>query len=291
MLAKRIEEVRILASSLLGEIEDIVHQPYGHAGLTFDIRTLTDNFILKTRDQAGAFDHTEQHIAILNDPDIVTPTVLKRGTHAGFEYMLLTKIPGRDLGSVMAELTRDQMARVALEVVNIEQKVMSLPKGKGFGWTPMEVAGPFANWTAVIERDSKTAPQGIRNELLHWKTHFDAVEPICFLDDLTVKNVIVQGGEFQGIVDLDEVCYGDPLYWLSLAEVTSILDVGEPGIFYGEELRRLWEMSERKAAACDIYNAIQASSFLSRGIDHPLLASWAAQRFDRARAFRHRDRN
>ena len=291
MLAIRIEEVRILASSLLGEIEDVVHQPYGHAGLTFDIRTLTDNFILKTRDRVGAFDHTEQHIAILNDREIVTPTVLKCGTHAGFEYMLLTKIPGRDLGSVMAELTCDQMARIASEVVNIEQKIMSLPKGKGFGWTPVEVPGPFANWTAVIERDSKTAPEEIRNEISNWKTHFDSVEPICFLDDLTVKNVIVEDGEFQGIVDLDEVCYGDPLYWLSLAEVTSILDVGEPGIFYGEELRRLWEMSERSAAACDLYNAIQASWFLSKGIDHLLLTSWAAQRFDRARAFRHRDRN
>jgi len=40
-----------------------------------------------------------------------------------------------------------------------------------------------------------------------------AVPAICFLDDLTTKNVIVQDGVLQGVVDFDHVCYGDPLFW------------------------------------------------------------------------------
>ena len=119
-----------------------------------------------------------------------------------------------------------------------------------------------------------------------WTDYFDSVEATCFLDDLTVKNVIVQDGEFQGIVDLDEVCYGDPLYWLSLAEVTPILDVGSHGTFYGEELRRLWEMNERSSAACDLYNVIQAWFFLSKDSGHDSLRHWAADRFKRAQHYR-----
>jgi hypothetical protein len=286
VIETRIRDVRILAEQLLGEVEGVIHQPYGHAGITFEILTPSASFILKTRDQIGVFDHTEHHFATLTGLGIPTPTFLKRGTHAGFGYMLLTKIPGDDLGTVLGGMSPSQMTRLAEKVVWIERQVMTLPRGKGFGWTPMDVPGPFLSWTSVVERDSKAAPDAIRDEVAEWQGYFDGIEPICFLDDLTVKNVIVQNGELQGIVDLDEVCFGDPLYWLSLAEVTSILDVKEAGVFYGEELRRLWAMTELGSAACDLYNAIQADSFLGQGIDHPLLAIWAANRLDRARAFR-----
>jgi aminoglycoside phosphotransferase (APT) family kinase protein len=114
-----------------------------------------------------------------------------------------------------------------------------------------------------------------------WKPYLDAVEPMCFLDDLTVKNVIIQNGEFQGIVDLDLVCYGDPLYWLSLAEVTVVLDVGTQGSFYGDELRRLWGMTAETSTACDLYNVIQSWFFLSNDDSNRAVRELAATRLAR----------
>jgi len=39
----------------------------------------------------------------------------------------------------------------------------------------------------------------------------DALPPIAFLHDTTTKNVIVTpGGTFSGIVDVDDLCFGDP---------------------------------------------------------------------------------
>jgi aminoglycoside phosphotransferase (APT) family kinase protein len=284
MIETRTEQVRQLAEELLGPVETIVHQQYGHSGLTFDVRAGSE-YILKTRTEKGSFDHTEHHIGVLSALGAPVPAVLKRGEAYGFEYVVLAKIPGQDLGYELAGMTKAEMSALAAEIVGIERKVATLPKGRGFGWTPLEVPGPFASWTAVVERDSRTCPPTIRNEVLRCTGVFEAVEPVCFLDDLTVKNVIVQDGKLQGIVDLDFFCFGDPLYWLSLTEVTAMLDVGPAASFYGEELRRLWGMDEVSSAMCDLYNAIQSWFFLGKGSGHEELREWSEARFRRARLF------
>ena len=272
-------QIQKLAQNLLGPITEIVHQPYGHGGLTFEIRTVAGDFILKTRSDQGAFDHTEHHIRVLSRLGITTPTVLAKGRVSSFDYILLIKIPGLDLGHVLEEMTSEHMTHLAERIVEIERLVTGLPKGRGFGWTPMNVPGPFASWTSIIERDSAGSPVEVRDLVANWTSYLGAVQPTCFLDDLTVKNVIIQDGVLKGIVDLDFVCYGDPLYWLSLAEVTSILDVGIGASFYGEELRRLWGMTDETNAVCNLYNVIQSWFFLGKGIENDVLRNWSAGRF------------
>jgi hypothetical protein len=51
---------------------------------------------------------------------------------------------------------------------------------------------------------------------------FDDVPPVPFLDDLTTKNVIVDGGRLAGVVDVDVVCFGDPLYTPALTKVSLV---------------------------------------------------------------------
>lgn len=262
----------------LGRVIEVVHQPYGHAGLTFEVRTAGGAYIVKTRHEPGAFDFSQWHFTVLRGLGISTPIIVSQGKTADFEYLVLEKIPGRDLGYELGQMSKTQMTKLAEQIVVIQRKVGSLPHGNGYGWTPMPIAGPFPSWNAVIERDLKSSPGEVQAVADEWSSDFDGIQPTCFLDDLTVKNVIVQEGALQGIVDLDSVCYGDPLYWLSLAEVTVVLDVGLPATFYGEELRRLWGMSDKSAARCNLYNVIQAWFFLSKDPSQEPLREWAANR-------------
>jgi aminoglycoside phosphotransferase (APT) family kinase protein len=56
----------------------------------------------------------------------------------------------------------------------------------------------------------------------------DALTPIAFLHDTTTKNVIVTtGGSFSGIVDVDDLCFGDPRYVVALT-LTSLMVSGGP---------------------------------------------------------------
>ena len=90
------------------------------------------------------------------------------------------------------------------------------------------------------------------------------VSPICFLDDITVKNVIVQNGALRGLVDFDCVCYGDPLYWIGLTATTVACDVGTEELFYVDELCRCGELTAEQRGIAALYAAWIALDFLHR---------------------------
>ena len=49
------------------------------------------------------------------------------------------------------------------------------------------------------------------------RAELDALPPVPFLHDTTTKNVIVTPeGSFSGIVDVDDLCFGDPRYVVAL---------------------------------------------------------------------------
>lgn len=93
-------------------------------------------------------------------------------------------------------------------------------------------------------------------------SYFDQVEPICFLDDLTIKNVIVSEGKLQGIVDFDWVCYGDPLYMIALTQTAVVSDIGDQGMAYLEALCRQWGVDQEQRALIDFYSVIHALQFI-----------------------------
>ena len=51
------------------------------------------------------------------------------------------------------------------------------------------------------------------------QAYFSAVRPTAFLGDITTKNVLVHEGKLSGIVDVDEICYGDPLFVVGLTHM------------------------------------------------------------------------
>ena len=97
-----------------------------------------------------------------------------------------------------------------------------------------------------------------------FEAYFRAVPSTCFLDDITVKNVIIQHGELQGLVDFDCVCYGDPLYWLALTATGVVSDVGTRELFYVEELKRLWELTVEQEQIFALYSAAMSLDFIRR---------------------------
>jgi aminoglycoside phosphotransferase (APT) family kinase protein len=53
----------------------------------------------------------------------------------------------------------------------------------------------------------------MRAEVSARREEIDCVEPTPFLHDVTTRNVIVTpAGTFSGIVDVDDLCFGDPRY-------------------------------------------------------------------------------
>ncbi len=190
-----------------------------------------------------------------------------------FAFVVLERIPGTDLRHELVSMTRAQMNTLATQIVDVQRRVATLELGDGFGWRPLGEIGAFSSWHAIVERDLET---GIRRlETLRETNlitqivdlgrplglYFSSVQPTCFLDDLTTKNVMVQHGELRGLVDFDVVCYGDALYWLALTRAAVIVDVGPSGQPYLDMLEQFWGVDDFGRQVLRLYTVIHIMDF------------------------------
>ncbi len=162
------------------------------------------------------------------------PELLAADVEAPFPWMLLERLPGRDLGEVIADLSPTQQRAVAEHVV-AAQKTAALTRTAGrYGFSATPEGAPFARWSeviaAAIERSrSRIASAGLFDlpvidplvrKLSRFRDDLDVVAATPFLHDTTTKNVIItDDGAFSGIVDVDDLCYGDPRFVPALTHV------------------------------------------------------------------------
>ena len=87
-----------------------------------------------------------------------------------------------------------------------------------------------------------------------------AIEPVPFLHDTTTKNVIVApDGTLSGIVDVDDLCYGDPRYPAALTAAAMLAWDG-PQDYVSAWLARL---GQPRDALFDFYVATFLLDFMS----------------------------
>jgi aminoglycoside phosphotransferase (APT) family kinase protein len=192
-----------------------------------------------------------------------------------YAYLLLERLPGQDLGQVYPGLTVPQKRRIAREVGRIQAIVNHLPPGSGYGFATGYQANLKASWTEVLQAELDRSRTGIEQAgvfklqvvdrvqgwLAHFEGYFGQVAPTPFLDDTTTKNVIIYQGRLSGIVDVDMVCFGDPLFVVALTRMSLIardysLDYIE---FWCEQLN----LSERQRQILNFYTALFCVNFMS----------------------------
>jgi aminoglycoside phosphotransferase (APT) family kinase protein len=198
-------------------------------------------------------------------------------THRQFPYayLLLERLPGQDLGQVYPGLTAAQKRRIAQEVAQIQAIVNSLPPGPGYGFATSYQAKLKASWQEVLQAELDRSRAGIeqagvfkhevvdrvQGRLARFEAYFEGVAPTPFLDDTTTKNVMIHQGKLSGIVDVDLVCFGDPLFVVALTRMSLIardysLDYIE---FWCEQLN----LSERQRQILNFYTALFCVNFMS----------------------------
>lgn len=279
MTESRFESrIRRLAAETLGsEPQDFRRMTFGHRNVVYRAKSDDRSIILRTNEDFAVMRGTAANMEDLRELGIPMPRLLAFDTEGGsypFAYMVLEEIPGRDLRDELEEMTQTQMTAVAERIAAYQRQAARLPRGERYGWVPIGHAGPFQTWPDLIRADRENHFRdsgGIVGErrlarlderLERLAAYLAAVEPICFLDDLTIKNVIVEQGELRGIVDFDVVCYGDPLYWIALTQTAIVCDVGEHRLFYADELCRAMDLDEAQREIVNVYAALFAGSFL-----------------------------
>jgi len=264
-------QVTVLVAEVLGvQPSATIFQSFGHNSVTYEAVLPGRSVMVRMNADASVFAATERNIAVLKELGLPVPVVLASNlsqTRYLFSYIILDKIPGRDLRYELAGMTGTQMTRLAEQIVGYQRRVLTLPLGTGYGYVGIGETGPYSSWLELVRSEVEPVP------VSRFESYFQQVRPVCFLDDITVKNVIVQNGELQGLIDFDCVCYGDPLYWLALTAVGVVSDVGAAGQFYGEELKRLWGLTPQQEQVLAFYCALMAQGFV-RGMAAQETPEW-----------------
>src|SRR5258708_2137255 len=192
------------------------HMPFGHNSLTYEVTLPDRSIIVRMNAQAEVFKGTAHNLKVLSElglpvAHIISSDVSK--TRYPFAYMILDKIPGRDLRYEMPDMTTAQMTRLATQILSFQRKVATLAPGTAFGYATIGEPGRFSTWWELVQHETLDRQTGSDATLNGWKDqlrqlarekfmpYFEQVTPKCFLDDVTIKNVIVLNGELQGLVD------------------------------------------------------------------------------------------
>ena len=253
---------------------------FGHSSVSYEVALPERTFIVRTNTNSQVFSVTAHNLSTLRGLGLpVSELIASDFTQKRYPaaYMILEKIPGRDLRYELSTMTSAQKQRVAEQIVGCQRDVATLPLGVGFGYAPIGEAAPFATWQdLVLSEIGKDLPPDPEPHLASWQDrvftvterftpYLEQVSPTCFLDDLTTKNVIVQGGELQGLIDFDTVCYGDPLWTLGLTAAAIVLDVGSGHLDYVGELCRAYRLGDAEREVVSLYAALFTLTFLAHG--------------------------
>jgi hypothetical protein len=196
---------------------------------------------------------------------------------ATIPHVILERLPGDDLGNVYSTLDDDQKKAVAAAVVGAQRIASRLPEASGFGHAfsyEDPALSRHPSWREVIEASLERSRQRMASSgavdsttvdrvylhLRKFEAYFSRVHPKAFLADTTTKNVIVHEGRFAGIVDVDEVCFGDPLLTIGLTQM-ALLDQGYDTTYVSHWLS-LVEASGEERAVVDLYTAVFCADFL-----------------------------
>lgn len=188
---------------------------------------------------------SSKNIPILKEAGVVVPEILAEDyskKDVPYSYQFMSKLPGKDLGVVIENLTEEQLKIIAKEISDIFNKVATITASEKFGLVWGDFTEFSDSWTErmkiwmdeTVERGEKTEVldkkmQSILFDLYEEnRDYFDQVKPKMYLGDICSKNVMINDGIFSGIVDLDGMTQGDPL------EAIGRIKASWPGTKHGE---------------------------------------------------------
>lgn len=192
-----------------------------------------------------------------------------------YPYVVLEHLQGNDLGEMYLAMTGTQRHALAYTLASLQKQIGRLPEGEGFGFqSDPETPPPYRTWAEAVEAGISRSEQWIiqaglvdpryvervRIAARLLTRHFRNIRPQAFLGDITTKNVLVYDGRLTGIVDVDEVCFGDRVAHLGLTRM-SLLGQDLPTDYIDYWCDAL-QLNEEQRSALDFYTAEACLCFL-----------------------------
>ncbi len=217
------EAIMIFESSMKKRVVQIERCSVGIANYVFAVSTGAEKFILRCSKEEDAYKAAVYWLSKLSVCEIPVPIVLSKGTYGDYSYLILSYIPGDDIGNVYHKLNDSEKKQIAREVVEIQRKVSGIDISVDEEWT----------WNSFIDELLNRADERmkrkhyfdiekihiIKNMQQEIKGYLDAVRPTPYLDDISTKNLLIYEGAVSAVIDIDWIGLGDILTFVALTKV------------------------------------------------------------------------
>jgi aminoglycoside phosphotransferase len=196
---------------------------------------------------------------LLRPRGVPLPEIIAEGVHHPVSYLVMERLVGTDLGEVICGLSDTSLESIARQVARAQHLTSRTASGTRYGYAVEPADAPRGSWSEILLDNlarsrrriaaarlfDEAAVDTIANAVAVARGELDALPPVPFLHDTTTKNVIVtRAGSFSGIVDVDDLCFGDPRYVVALT-LASLLTSGGPTRYVDAWMRAAGHRDDR----------------------------------------------
>lgn len=243
----------------------------GYCHSVYYIETDKAKYVLRITEKENewAYNGSIKWFTKLNELDIPVPKILKHGWYDDVFYNFITFINGKDLGDIYHTLNDLQKRDIVRELTIIQRKVAGLAQERSEDFN-YDVKNCMAFPCYSVERSRERIMQNkifdinmcdkVLDIILLHSDYFLSLQPVPFLNDISTKNVLIYKGKLAGIVDIDEMEYGDPLSVIGLTNMALLsMEMDTKYIDYWlEEM----DVNETQRKAVTIYTLISCIDFM-----------------------------
>ena len=248
--------------------KQIIKKKIGLCNEVYELKYDAESYILRMNTHKDNIYGTHKHLPIFQKLAIKTPQTIAEDysmEELPFCYQIQTKLDGQDLGLVINQLNESELKNIAQEISIIFDKFNSLPN------TPEFYQQIGINYSAdldifkgvkkrrdhLLERNQKVQilDQEVidiyNNILIAYSSYFEQIKPKLFYDDINYKNVMINEGQFNGIVDLDFLAIGD--YLDAIGAMQACWFGEHKGSLYLNEIIQLQKLNKQQKAMINVY--------------------------------------
>lgn len=197
--------------------------------------------------------------SLLRPKGVPLPAILAADIAAQFPWLLLERFPGTDLGTVISDLSEGQLDSIAAKLAHAQTITATTHSAGRYGYAARPEHAPQEAWSQVLQANLARSQQRLEAAGLFeaglvdivdamiagTRVEIDAIGATPFLHDTTTKNVIVTPeGKFSGIVDVDDLCFGDARYPAALT-LAVLMAYGGPVSYVSAWMRHAQHADDR----------------------------------------------
>lgn len=272
-----------VVQSMTGEeVTSITRMLTGDQNFVFAVTTADSEYVIRMTDEG----HKQKFQAAVYWQNMLIPLGVPlaefiqtdlEGKYSPFPALLMNRLLGNDLVNVYSDLTDAEKMSLASDIIKIQALVTALPEGPGFGITDSyEHAHEFKTWYEFlmhrlqffeeqVKNNHVFDPKKVSNVIAIAKNMADDLNTIPatpFLWDASERNVLIHNGKITGIVDVDELCFGDPLFVIALTSTS--LELEKQDTIYTDYWTELLSLNQKALMRLAFYRLFYAAAFMRK---------------------------